>query len=126
MAPSYQRGRRVSMKSWHAAKILFEARVADRASADALREESIRVFLSDGLDLARHRAEELGRAAEHEYQNEYGELVRWTFVTVLEVQDLCAFELQDGAEVFSVLSRHAPPPAPVAAPEPPVSPLAVE
>ena len=29
-------------------------------------------------------------------------------------------------EVFSVLSRHAPPPAPVAAPEPPVSPLAVE
>jgi hypothetical protein len=108
------------MKSWHAAKILFEARVDGRTSADALREESIRVFLSDGLDRARWRAEELGRAAEHEYQNEYGELVRWTFVTVLDVQDLCAFELQDGAEVFSVLFRHLPPPPEPPAPPPPV------
>lgn len=115
MALSYQRDRRANMKTWHAAKILFEARVDNRASADALREESIRVFLSDGLDRARLRAEELGRAAEHEYQNEYGELVRWTFVEVLEVQDLCAFELQDGAEVFSVLTRKPPlPPAPEA------------
>jgi hypothetical protein len=108
MSHPYQRERRVRMKSWHAAKILFEARVDGRASADALREESIRVFLSEGLDLARARAEELGRAAEHEYKNEYGELVRWTFVSVLEVQDLCAFELQDGAEVFSVLFREKP------------------
>ncbi len=125
MALSYHRERRVSMKSWHAAKILFEARVDGRSSADALREESIRVFLSEGLDRARHRAEELGRGAEHEYKNEYGELVRWTFVSVLDVQDLCAFELQDGAEVFSVLFRHQPPPEPTA-PPPPATPVLAE
>jgi hypothetical protein len=125
MALSYHRERRVSMKSWHAAKILFEARVDGRSSADALREESIRIFLSEGLDRARNRAEELGRAAEHEYRNEYGELVRWTFVSVLDVQDLCAFELQDGAEVFSVLFRHPPPPEPTAAP-PPATPALAE
>lgn len=70
---------------------------------DPLREESIRILLSDGDEAAWIRAKEIGRAAEHEYVNEAGEMIRWNFVEVLEVQDLCESNLTDGMEVFSRL-----------------------
>lgn len=37
------------------------------------------------------------------YENEDGETVEWQFLRVLEVQDLCEEELEDGTEVFSRL-----------------------
>ena len=93
------------MASWYSAKLLFRSTIDGAAVAQPLCEESIRIVLAETDEAARVRAAEIGRLAEHEYVNESGELVRWSFVAVLDVQDLCVNELEDGAEVFSRLFR---------------------
>ena len=93
--------------TWYSAKLLFESEV-DGENDQPLREESIRVLLSESEAEARAKAAEVGTEAEHEYLNEQGQKVRWRFVAVLEVQDLCADALTDGMEVFSVLFRTPP------------------
>jgi hypothetical protein len=93
------------MKTWYAARVRFESTVGDGPNPRPLYEESIRIILGESIEDATARAEAIGRAAEHEYPNEAGEVVRWVFASVLEVQDLCESELQDGMEVFSTLFR---------------------
>ena len=93
------------MKSWYSAKLVFESTINGVKEPNFLCEESIRVLLADSEEDARTRAEQIGRAAEHDYMNEAGESVRWQFVSVLEVQDLSETDLQDGTEVFSKLFR---------------------
>ena len=96
------------MKQWHSAKLLFEARIDGAIPADGLREESIRILQATSNEEALRRAEQLGRAAEHEYSNEAGQLARWCFVGVLEVQSLDESVIVDGTEVFSTLTRVEP------------------
>lgn len=91
--------------SWYGAKILFESTIDGELQTSALCEESIRILLADDDESARERAEDIGRATEHEYKNEAGETVGWRFVTVIEVQELSEAELQSGTEVFSTLFR---------------------
>jgi hypothetical protein len=105
------------MKTWFAAKLLFESRIDGALLEQPLCEESIRVLLCDTEAAARARAEEVGHGAEHEYVNEAGETVRWRFVSVLEVQDLGELALEDGTEVFSTLFRRENDGAPESLPE---------
>lgn len=91
------------MKTWYAAKLLFASTINGEKRQPALCEESIRVLLAETEDDALARAQELGKAGEHDYPNEDGETVNWHFVSVIEVQDLTERELHDGAEVFSRL-----------------------
>ena len=70
---------------------------------DSLVEESIRVFRASDEQHAARRADEIGRAAQHSYTNEDGEVVQWSFIRTLIVQDLSESELEDGVEVFSAL-----------------------
>jgi len=95
------------MASWYSAKLLFRSTVNGLIVAQPLCEESIRVLVAETDEAAQVRAAEVGRSAEHEYVNEHGELVRWSFVAVLDLQDLCVTELEDGMEVFSRLFRDA-------------------
>ena len=90
---------------WYSAKLLFRSTIDGSVVAQPLSEESIRIFRADSEHIAQLRAAEIGRDAEHEYPNENGEMVRWSFVAVLEVQDLCEGDLEDGTEVFSRLFR---------------------
>jgi hypothetical protein len=93
------------MSTWYSAKLLFESAINGKRQEQPLCEESIRVLLEENEESARTKAEHIGRSAEHEYQNDAGETVSWRFVSVLEVQDLSAASLEDGAEVFSTLFR---------------------
>jgi hypothetical protein len=93
------------MGSWYSVKLLFQSTIDGRLLEQSLCEESIRILRGESDEQARARAEEIGRSAEHEYLNESGEVVRWNFVSVLELQDLSETELQDGMEVFSTLIR---------------------
>ena len=95
------------MANWYSAKLLFRSTVDGATMAEPLCEESVRILRAETEEAAVARAAEIGRSAEHEYVNERGEVVGWWFAEVLEVQDLCINELQDGAEVFSRLFRGA-------------------
>lgn len=96
------------MKSWYAAKLLFEAKVEDNDSRDVLCEESIRLIEADDEEDAQRRAEEVGAQAQHEYLNDEGHSVRWRFMRVLEIQDLCESQVTHGMEVFSKMFRGRP------------------
>ena len=93
------------MKLWHSANLLFEARVGGVMPSDGLREESIRVLLAESEEETLNRAGQLGSGAEHQYTNDAGELVRWRFVELLEVQSLGEPELSDGSEAFATLLK---------------------
>jgi hypothetical protein len=93
------------MTSWYSARLLFESSVEGDESDAPLCEESIRVLRAESSDAALLKAADIGHAAEHEYPNDSGKLVKWSFVSVLEVQDLCEDELREGTEVFSRLFR---------------------
>jgi hypothetical protein len=93
------------MKSWFSAKLLFEAEV--ECSSDPLCEESIRLVEANDDDDAQRRAAEIGAQAEHEYLNEEGQIVRWRFRGILEVQNLCETKIMHGMEVFSRMFRRS-------------------
>jgi hypothetical protein len=91
--------------NWYAAKLIFESEIDGNPKADGLWEESIRIVMAASEDEARAEAFEIGKTAEHSYDNENGESVFWRFRDVEEIQDLCVSELAPGAEVFSRLFR---------------------
>jgi hypothetical protein len=94
-----------AMTNGYSANLLFRANVDDYSGTQPLCEGSLRVLVADSDEDARARAEQIGRAAQHSYLNEAGKEVRWVFVSVLELQDLCESALLDGMEVFSRLYR---------------------
>ncbi len=100
------------MVQWYAARLLHVILVdgkKPRRRNDY--DESVVVFRGRTDALAFKRALSLGRSAEIEYRNIYGQRVRWAFV---EVTTLDSFgERVDGHEVSSRLhSRTAPKPVP--------------
>ena len=92
---------------WYGVKLLFESSIPDEHGR-ILQEESIRLVEAGDESEAKAKATVLGNSEEHEYANVCGETVRWRFVSVLEVQDLCEVKLFDGMEVFSRLRWNDP------------------
>ena len=86
---------------------LFEAEVEGRGSDDPLCEESIRLVEADDGDNAQRRAAEIGVQAQHEYVNGEGQMVRWCFRGIIEIQDLCEAKITHGVEVFSKMLRRS-------------------
>jgi len=93
------------MKSWYSAKLLFQSTINDASLGHPLCEESIRILLADTEEEARARAQRVGVAAQHEYQNEQNETVKWEFVSVVDIQEIDENSLVDGAEIYSELCR---------------------
>ena len=91
---------------WYSALVLYESSIeSDVPDPDPLRESSVVVFQADSEEEARRKAVDVGKNAECDYRNCYGELVSWVFLRVVEVQDLCKESLCDGVEVFSWMRR---------------------
>ena len=97
---------------WYSARLVFETE-AHEGSTEVLREDSIRLITANSIDEATSKANVLGKSEQAEYLNHQNEIVRWRFVQVLEVQDLCEAEICDGMEVYSYLLR-----TPVSEPKP--------
>ena len=81
--------------------IAYEAEVADEQGGAPLCENCVKLLSAETEDEARAKAEEIGRSGEVAYTNEAGAVVRWKFLGVLEVQDLCEATIYDGIEVWS-------------------------
>jgi len=92
---------------WSGAKLLFESSIRDEDNR-VLQEESIRVIEANDESEAKGKAITLGNSEQHDYGNVYGETVKWRFVSVLEIQDLCEASLFDGMEVFSQMKWNDP------------------
>jgi hypothetical protein len=52
-------------------------------------------------------AAEIGVQAQHEYVNGEGQMVRWCFRGIIEIQDLCEAKITHGVEVFSKMLRRS-------------------
>ena len=94
---------------WFSARLLFECDVDDGQKEDRLCDESIRLIEAEDETDAEKKTQELGEEREHDYKNEAGATVRWRFVEVLEIQDLCEPEIGHGVEVYSRLFRRSGP-----------------
>lgn len=90
-------------ESWYSARLLIEMTIDGLNPPKPLFEESVIIFkMPDNATTSaiRKRVGQLGKKASHHYKNEDGEVVRWTFQEVLEVQQIMAEELTDGTEVY--------------------------
>lgn len=97
-------------KSWYSARLVFRCDIGNQPVPSDIYEESIRLIRAANEAEASERAAAIGRINERDEQSSVGELVRWRFVGVVEVQDLVLPEISDGSEVFSRLSRTEPDP----------------
>jgi hypothetical protein len=102
----------VSSAQWFAAVLLLEAE-HPRGKDDRNRLFEKRVVLFNGGDEAEaaRKASEYCDAAKIDYENEYGEMVEWRCLRIIEVSPLYVDDLGDGVEVYSELLDKEPEPA---------------
>jgi hypothetical protein len=93
------------MTNWFSVVLIFEAEVDGICPLDALCEASIRVVEAPDAESAKGKAATLGFQAEHNYQNDMGQMVQWRFREVVEVQDLGETSIDDGIEIYSRMFR---------------------
>lgn len=94
---------------WFAAKVRFRAVVADRPRG-RLFEDSVFVFRSRSLPLARRRAAAIAEAMvlERVDSDEEGRRVRWTLDRVHDVLEVGPEGFVDGAEIWRDRFRRGP------------------
>lgn len=91
----------MATENWFSVRLLFVSDIEGAVNDERLCEESIVVVKAADEESARLAAERVAVTNESEYPNDQGEKVRWRFVRVLEIQDLCEATLTHGAEVWS-------------------------
>jgi hypothetical protein len=87
---------------WYSTKLVFRS-LLTHEDGRHLQEESIRLFRAESSEEAARKAIEFAKKEEVAYPNEAGEVVRWIFVAVDEVQELADSAFADGVEVFSIM-----------------------
>jgi hypothetical protein len=85
---------------WFSARLAFESEVSDGDDSPPLCEENIKLVEAENEDEARQKAFVIGQNDQIEYANSDGATVRWRFVRVVEIPNLCESELYDGVEVY--------------------------
>ena len=85
--------------------LLFDARLGAKSGPVVMTEQSIRFVVAANPAAAQAKARLLGEGSEHEYLNDAGETVYWTFVKVVDVQEFCENDFVDGVEVYSRLDE---------------------
>ena len=87
------------------ASLLFKSQHEPPSSGEPLWEEKI--ILLEALDesAAQNKAAQHGKAENHQYRNEKGDLVSWSFVCVERLCQVDDTVLKDGSELFSRFLR---------------------
>lgn len=87
--------------NWYGVQLLFESIVLNSPYDQKTYEESIIIVKANSLEEAALKAEEKAINEEVDYQNVYGNLVRWKFVKIVEIYEILDNDLKQGTEVFS-------------------------
>ena len=74
--------------NYFAATLLFRSHVGDNESLRPLCEERVLLLRAATSAEAQAQASRYGRSEEHSYRSVAGDVVRWTFVRVLGVQEV--------------------------------------
>ena len=88
-----------------AASLLFKSEHERPIVGEPLWEEKIVLLEAEDEAAAHNKAKQHGKHEEHQYRNEKGELVRWSFKCI---ERLCQIEdvaLKDGSELFTRFLR---------------------
>jgi hypothetical protein len=88
------------MASWYSARLLFEEILVDVPDAKVLFEESVVVFRLKKSESLQEKLTALAKEGEHEYEAMAGNMVRWEFREVLEVQEILDTRIREGTEVY--------------------------
>jgi len=88
------------MASWYSACLLFEEILVDVPDAKVLFEESVVVFRLKKSESLQEKLKTLAQEGEHEYEAIAGNMVRWEFREVLEVQEIMDTRIREGTEVY--------------------------
>lgn len=89
-------------ETWYSGRLLFE-RVFDdtaKANAEAFFEEKLVVFRCEETGYIVDKLTALAKKQEEDFDNDEGNRVRWLFREILEVQEILAYEIGDGTEVW--------------------------
>jgi len=90
------------VQSWYTASLIFESkRVQGEPPKDSLWEESIYLLAARSEAEAATVARKLGLSNETEFNAADGHRIRWTFVEVQSIHEVCADHIAHGIELFS-------------------------
>lgn len=94
---------------WFIAEGIFKATVTT-SDGDISRIRERLIFLVNARDSheAVDRAEDIARSKEHFYKNQDGQIVKWSFVILVDVTEVVDQELQDGSELKSEMIELIP------------------
>lgn len=84
---------------WYSATVLLKSVYPGEPRKRHLWERTTFLLRASEDCSLEEKAERLARAMEHEYENPYGQLVRWEFQSIERIQELFDAELTDGSEV---------------------------
>lgn len=90
---------------WYVAKLILQCRVGDDDSGPWTCDEQIRVINATDDDQAYEKALRIGKGQEHNYQNVYSEIVRWSFIGLNDLERLDEDVIKDGTEITSRLLK---------------------
>ena len=93
-------------EKWYSARLLYEMLLLqspggkELADAEPLFEDKLIVFrVQEGQDVVA-RLTALAQGANDEFEAAAGNWVKWVFREILEIQDIAAYEIEDGTEVY--------------------------
>src|SRR6266404_4637241 len=81
---------------WFTSSLLFKSKHRPTASGDPLWEERIILLEAESELVAKRKAVQCGKAEEHQYKNQKGELVHWSFEGVGRLCQVDQAVLKDG------------------------------
>lgn len=98
------------MKSkWYVATLIMKTVISARPDDTPACDKQVRVLRASSADEAYEKAMALGRMEEHAYENTYGEIVRWEFVGLVDLDEISARTIRDGTEIKSRIFENASP-----------------
>jgi hypothetical protein len=96
------------MQRWYVAVIVVRVRVGDAWADEHLIDHQVRLIRAPDPQAAYTRALALGATAEQSYRNGDGEVVRWEFAGLADLDEVQSPALDDGGEVYSWRVRGQP------------------
>lgn len=72
-------------------------------------DEQIRILRAPDEDAAFKKALQLGKDQEHSYENSEGEVIKWEFIGMENVEELVGDSVEDGTEIRSRIFEHHDP-----------------
>jgi hypothetical protein len=89
---------------WYIARLIIECSVL-APDVEVLCDEQFKIIFAANSEEAYERALKYGNEEDHDYENKNGDLVKWSFVGLSDLDELLVDTLESGVEVCSLLHR---------------------